>query len=608
MAESQEILLQQIKEQGDIVRKLKSAKESGDKQKKAQKCIYNLEDIDKHLSQFSYLSGYTPTQLDIEILNKLGQDIDFQKYKYTKRWWYHMRSFNESEINLFPVSCSPNAFQNLQIGNDKSYDQQIQIEVSKLLALKAQLGTEDASTQKFVLKTPKGTRDYNPQQMMIRNNVLQKIITVFKNHGAECIDTPVFELKEVLTGKYGEDSKLIYDLKDQGGEILALRYDLTVPLARYLAMSKINTLKRYHIAKVYRRDNPAMTRGRYREFYQCDFDIAGQYDLMVPDVECLKVVTEILDALDIGTYVLKVNHRRLLDGMFEVCGVPVDKFRSTCSTVDKLDKSPWEEVRTEMINEKGITPEAADRIGEYVRLNGGAELAEKLLKDEKLSKSKAAVEGLEGIKLLLKYSELMGIKEKISFDLSLARGLDYYTGVIYEAVLTQPIKVGNEELAVGSIAGGGRYDNLVGMFDSKNKQVPCVGVSIGVERIFSILEAKLASGDINVRTNDIEVYVASAQKNFLEERMKICAELWNAGIKTEQSYKKNPKMLNQLQHCEENGIPLAVVLGESELKRGVVKIRNITTREEQEVPRDNLIEELRTRLSTLNVKEINGSA
>ncbi|KPJ05478.1 Histidyl-tRNA synthetase, cytoplasmic [Papilio xuthus] len=175
-------------------------------------------------------------------------------------------------------------------------------------------------------------------------------------------------------------------------------------------------------------------------------------------------------------------------------------------------------------------------------------------------------------------------------------------------LLDEPIKVGNEELAVGSIAGGGRYDNLVGMFDSKNKQVPCVGVSIGVERIFSILEAKLASGDINVRTNDIEVYVASAQKNFLEERMKICAELWNAGIKTEQSYKKNPKMLNQLQHCEENGIPLAVVLGESELKRGVVKIRNITTREEQEVPRDNLVEELRTRLDALNVKEINGTA
>ncbi|XP_049864902.1 histidine--tRNA ligase, cytoplasmic isoform X2 [Pectinophora gossypiella] len=482
----------------------------------------------------------------------------------------------------------------------------IQEEVAKLLALKAQLSPEDAAPQKFTLKTPKGTRDYNPQQMTIRNNVLQKIITVFKRHGAECIDTPVFELKEVLTGKYGEDSKLIYDLKDQGGEILSLRYDLTVPLARYLAMNKINTLKRYHIAKVYRRDNPAMTRGRYREFYQCDFDIAGQYDPMVPDAECLKVVTEILDALDIGPYVLKVNHRRLLDGMFEACGVPADKFRSTCSTVDKLDKSPWDEVRTEMINEKGITPDAADRIGEYVRLNGGTELVDKLLKDEKLSKTKAAVEGLDGIKLLLQYCELFGIKDKILFDLSLARGLDYYTGVIYEAVLTQPIKIGNELQTVGSIAGGGRYDNLVGMFDAKNKQVPCVGVSMGVERIFSVLEAKLAVGELRVRTTDVDVYVASAQKNFLEERMKICAELWDAGIKTEQSYKKNPKMLTQLQHCEESGIPLAVVLGESELKRGVVKVRNISARQEDEVPRDKLVEELRNRIAAIHV-QMNGS-
>lgn len=485
----------------------------------------------------------------------------------------------------------------------KESNDKIQEEVAKLLALKAQVTTEDAGPQKFTLKTPKGTRDYTPQQMSIRNGVLQKIIDVFKRHGAECIDTPVFELKEVLTGKYGEDAKLIYDLKDQGGEILALRYDLTVPLARYLAMNKINTLKRYHIAKVYRRDNPAMTRGRYREFYQCDFDIAGQYDPMVPDAECLKVVTEILDSLEIGPYVLKVNHRRLLDGMFEACGVPADKFRTTCSTVDKLDKTPWDEVRTEMINEKGITPDAANRIGEYVRLHGGVELTNELLKDEKLSKTKAAVEGLQGIKLLLEYCELFGIKDKILFDLSLARGLDYYTGVIYEAVLTEPIKIGNEEQTVGSIAGGGRYDNLVGMFDSKNKQVPCVGVSIGVERVFSVLEAKVAAGDISVRTNEIEVYVASAQKNFLEERMKICTELWNAGIKTEHSYKKNPKMLNQLQHCEENGIPLAVVLGESELKRGVVKVRNITTRQEEEVSRENIVQELKTRIANLNVKE-----
>lgn len=139
------------------------------------------------------------------------------------------------------------------------------------MALKSKLqdGAPPAAPQKFTLKTPKGTRDYNPQQMALRLSVLEKIVGVFKMHGGEAIDTPVFELKEVLTGKYGEDSKLIYDLKDQGGEILSLRYDLTVPLARYLAMNKVSSIKRYHIAKVYRRDNPSMARGRYREFYQC---------------------------------------------------------------------------------------------------------------------------------------------------------------------------------------------------------------------------------------------------------------------------------------------------------------------------------------------------
>lgn len=271
--------------------------------------------------------------------------------------------------------------------------------------------------------------------MALRNGVLDKIISVFKRHGAETIDTPVFELKEVLTGKYGEDSKLIYDLKDQGGEILSLRYDLTVPFARYLAMNKISTIKRYTIAKVYRRDNPSIARGRYREFYQCDFDIAGVFDPMIPDAECIRVVYEILNALDIGEFLIKINHRLLLDGMFDSCGVPQNKFRTICSSVDKLDKSPWEEVRKEMIDEKGLSSDVADRIGEYVRLNGKAELAEKLLTNASLSKNKSATEGLEAIKLILHFCKILGVDHKVLFDLSLARGLDYYTGIIYEAIL-----------------------------------------------------------------------------------------------------------------------------------------------------------------------------
>lgn len=157
---------------------------------------------------------------------------------------------------------------------------------------------------------------------------------------------------------------------------------------------------------------------------------------MLPDAECVKVVSEILKSLDIGDFVMKLNHRQLLDGMFEACGVPADKFRTICSSVDKLDKSPWSDVRKEMINEKGLDEATADQIGEYVRLNGGSDLVDKLLDDPKLKKVPSAVKGLEAMKLLLHYCHLMNLSKEISFDLSLARGLDYYTGVIYEAVLT----------------------------------------------------------------------------------------------------------------------------------------------------------------------------
>ncbi|KAF7227921.1 histidine--tRNA ligase isoform X2 [Nothobranchius furzeri] len=489
-----------------------------------------------------------------------------------------------------------------KLKSEKASKEQIDEEVAKLLELKAKLGGDDGKHQ-FVLKTAKGTRDYNPKQMAIREKVFNTVVACFKRHGAETIDTPVFELKETLTGKYGEDSKLIYDLKDQGGELLSLRYDLTVPFARYLAMNKITNIKRYHIAKVYRRDNPSMTRGRYREFYQCDFDIAGQYDAMIPDAECLKIVHEILSELELGDFRIKVNDRRILDGMFAACGVPDDKFRTICSTVDKLDKMSWEDVKNEMVNEKGLSEQAADLIGEFVSMQGGRDLAERLLQNPRLSQNKLACSGLSDVKLLFSYLELFQVTDKVVFDLSLARGLDYYTGLIYEAVLTQAGLSGDtlngaeDSVSVGSVAGGGRYDGLVGMFDPKGRKVPCVGVSFGIERIFTIMEQKAESSADKVRTTEVQVLVASAQKNLLEERLKLVTDLWKAGIKAEVMYKKNPKLLSQLQHCEESGIPLVAILGEQELKDGVVKLRVVATREEVDFSRADLIREIRRRTS-----------
>uniref|UniRef100_A0A182XLX9 Aminoacyl-transfer RNA synthetases class-II family profile domain-containing protein n=1 Tax=Anopheles quadriannulatus TaxID=34691 RepID=A0A182XLX9_ANOQN len=190
------------------------------------------------------------------------------------------------------------------------------------------------------LKTPKGTRDYGPGAMALRQRLLDQVVRVFRQHGAVPLDTPVFERKELLAGRYGEEAKLIYELQEQGGEPLALRYDLTVPFARYVALHNLSSMKRYQLAKVYRRDNPQPARGRLRKFYQCDFDIAGAYDPMLPDAECVKVVCEVLHQLDIRAFVVKVNHRKLLGALLEVCGVSAEKFRTVCSSIDKLDKMP----------------------------------------------------------------------------------------------------------------------------------------------------------------------------------------------------------------------------------------------------------------------------
>ncbi|PAV85776.1 hypothetical protein WR25_25084 [Diploscapter pachys] len=483
--------------------------------------------------------------------------------------------------------------------------------VAQLKSLKAKLGDKgDEAPGKFVLKTPKGTRDYDPEAMAVRESVLRIVTEAFKRHGAETIDTPVFELREVLLGKYGEEGgKLVYDLQDQGGELLSMRYDLTVPFARYLAMTKVKNIKRYHIAKVYRRDQPNMTRGRYREFYQCDFDIAGQYDLMLPESECLKIVDEVLKKLEIEQFFIHLNHRLLLEGMFEVSGISPKLFKTVCSSVDKLDKSPWAEVENELLKDKGLNPEQTKKLGDLVRfreLNPGVsneELIKKMRNLPELSGNAKFKKGADELEVLIKYCDLLGV-DSVKFEPSLARGLDYYTGAIYEAVAPHAMDevVETESglpAGVGSVAAGGRYDGLVSMFNPKNN-VPCCGVSFGIERLFTLVEAKLKKKSTTIRTKQTEVYVASPQKGMLAERLKLCKQLWTADIKTEFPYKANPKLLDQLQYCETHQIPLALIIGDGELEKGVVKLRVVATREEKEVPLVNLVESVRDTLKQLS--------
>ncbi|KAJ4414747.1 Cytoplasmic and mitochondrial histidine tRNA synthetase [Gnomoniopsis sp. IMI 355080] len=459
---------------------------------------------------------------------------------------------------------------------------------------------------KIDLKTAKGTRDWDGEGIILRDQIFETIKKVFKGHGAVTIDTPVFELKEILTGKYGEDSKLIYDLADQGGELCSLRYDLTVPFARYVAQNGIQSIRRYHIAKVYRRDQPAVAKGRMREFYQCDFDIAGTFDAMAPDAEIIATIVEVFKALGWdGNFTIKMNHRKILDGIFQVCGVPEEKIRSISSAVDKLDKMPWADVKKEMVEEKGLPEEVADKIGEWVILKGGEDLLERLQKDESLSANESMKQGMADMALLFRYLKRWKATSAVSFDLSLARGLDYYTGIIYEVITEgsagsaaasgaaasklKPKKKGKASedddrsddptVGVGSVAAGGRYDNLVGMFSGKG-QIPCVGISFGVDRIYSIMKARIdANGAKELRGNDTDVYVmAFGGKGFTgmyEERLDIFQLLREHDINTEMLHKVKPKLQAQFKAAEANKVPFAVILGEEELAAGQVRLKQM---------------------------------
>lgn len=451
----------------------------------------------------------------------------------------------------------------------------------------------------FTLKTPKGTKDWCDKDMVIREAIFSKLSGLFKRHGGMALDTPAFELREILSGKYGEDSKLIYNLEDQGGEICSLRYDLTVPFARFVAMNNIQNIKRYHIAKVYRRDQPAMTKGRMREFYQCDFDIAGTYESMIPDAECLSILVEGFSSLGIKDYKIKLNHRKILDGIFQIAGVADEDVRRISSAVDKLDKSPWEAVKREMVVEKGQTEETADKIGEFVKLNGTLqEIHSTLSQNPAVTSNESAKQGLDEFATLIKYVEALGIDSYISFDLSLARGLDYYTGMIFEVVTSASAPPTNaaelkkrakgsedasEYVGVGSIAGGGRYDNLVNMFagvnGKKTVQTPCVGISFGIERIFSLIKQRAEKASA-IRPTATKVFVMAFGggkdwTGYLPERMKVAKQLWDAGIETEYVYKSKSNPRKQFDAADKCGCPLAVILGKEEFQDNKLRVKRL---------------------------------
>ncbi|KAK4252184.1 hypothetical protein C7999DRAFT_27430 [Corynascus novoguineensis] len=457
---------------------------------------------------------------------------------------------------------------------------------------------------KASLKTPKGTRDWVGQNVHLRDDILRTITTVLERHGGTPFDTPVFELRSILAEKYGEESRLIYNLEDQGGEACSLRYDLTVPFARWLSTrSDVQHVKRYQVANVYRRDQPVISRGRLREFYH------GHLRPMIPDAEILCIIAEVFEALKIGVTV-KLNDRKVLDGLFEVAGVSTDKVRTVSSAVDKLDKAPWDEVRKELL-EKGLSDEVADRVGSYVQRSGELrEMIKRLESDAELATNARLGGGLADMKLLASYLEAMDVADKVSFDLSLARGLDYYTGLIYEVVVVEDNDGQSPPPQVGSIAAGGRYDDLVGMYGWR--PLPCVGLSFGIDRIFTLLDArrkkKQKSGGPDLRVQ-AEVYIMAfgdgdGFDGLLTERMRVARQLWSAGVRAEFSAKVRPKPQEQFNASD--GVPVAVILGQEELEAGQVRVkrlhvgdRNVQVKDKgQLVPMEGLVAEVKKLLAS----------
>ncbi|KAF9764472.1 putative histidine--tRNA ligase, cytoplasmic [Nosema granulosis] len=416
------------------------------------------------------------------------------------------------------------------------------------------------------LRTPKGTTDYPPAHALLYEEIVNKTVEIFKVYGAQPIDTPIFELKEILLNKYGEDTKLIYDLK---GETCALRYDLTVPFSRYMAMNRLKKIKRYQIGKVFRRDQPSITKGRLREFIQADFDIAGDGLPMVVDAEILSCVHRLLEMYNIGPFVIKISDRRILMAILKVAGVQENDFGTICSTIDKIDKLSKEDLNKEFTS-KGLSSKQIEEINRYISYKN-EDILEFLKNDKIIEECREAVGDLER---LLKYTKIYGCSS-IEINLSLARGLEYYTGLIIEAEY-----IGT---AVGSVIGGGRYDNLIDGLSNKDK-VPCAGFSVGISRIFSLLSS--------TKTSETEVFVSCSGGLFLEERMAILNTLWGNKIKAETFYTKRYNLKEHKETCVKKGIKWLVVVGQQEVEKKAVKLIEVEKDQHEEILLEDLVKKI----------------
>ena len=473
---------------------------------------------------------------------------------------------------------------------------------------------------------PKGTRDFGPAQMAKRQFIFNTIRVVFQKYGFQPLETPAMENLSTLTGKYGEEGdQLLFTILNsrEAKEIFevtsiknltfpdtipkealenyllnlresylkkfekGLRYDLTVPFARYVVMNRGEItlpFKRYQIQPVWRADRPQ--KGRYREFYQCDADVVGS-DSMVNEAEIVLMIKEVFLGLGIRDYTIKINHRGILSGLAELCGAQGNE-NALLVAIDKLDKIGEGKVKEEL-TAKGFSEKSVDRVFDLLNFKGSNQQKLDLL-SKSFQNSETGKKGFEDLSLV--FTTLNGFNGQpttnhqlpttnLEFDISLARGLSYYTGTIFE------VKVNN--VAIGSVSGGGRYDNLTQAFGSKEK-LSGVGISFGIDRLYDVMEElKLFPKEATLSSKVLVAHFDAASMTY---GLAVCQTLRNQGIASE-IYPEVSKLKKQLEYADKKGIPFTIIIGPDEIQSGVLSLKNLAAGSQEKLTLDQVIHQLK---------------
>jgi histidyl-tRNA synthetase len=424
-------------------------------------------------------------------------------------------------------------------------------------------------------RTVRGMRDLMGVEMRIRDYLVAKAVNVFRAYGYEPLDSPVMELWETLSAKGGEEIESeTFKFTDKGEREVGLRFDLTVPLARIAATNPHlpKPFKRYAIGKAWRYDRPQA--GRYREFMQADVDIIGAVS-PIADAEVVMVALEFLRQVFEENYIIRINNRKVLKGLIEVAGIKEDLAFECFRAIDKLEKIGLEGVREELSN-RGIKPDSGEFVLDSISLKGSGVS----ILDEFAELLQASVIGIEGVQELVVMAEIFEeaqLDNVTKFDLSLARGLDYYTGPVFEiSYLKEP--------QLGSIGAGGRYDQLIEKFGGPF--TPATGISLGIERIIDVIMAFKAEVGFELAT---DVYIAPINKSMVKFAMDFQNNLVKAGISCETDLMERP-LTKLLEIADTKGVKLAIIVGPRDLEKGEVSVRDMKTKETTQVKKSNLVE------------------